>query len=98
MAASGTSAAGPMSLILGAVDDQVVPYADAESGYEQTPGEKLWWLNNAGHLAFSDLCAMGSDQGGLVVILQGRGSRYRARRVIWSSVSAPTDALKVNEP
>ena len=27
---------------LGAVDDQVVP-CDAESGYEQTPGEKLWW-------------------------------------------------------
>ena len=57
MAAGGTSAAGPMSLILGAVDDQVVPY-DAESGYEQTPGEKLLvGLNNAGHLAFSDLCA-----------------------------------------
>jgi hypothetical protein len=74
MAAGGTSAAGPMSLILGAVDDQVVPYADAESGYEQTPGEKLLvGLNNAGHLAFSDLCAMGSDQGGLVVILQETG-------------------------
>lgn len=74
MAAGGTQASDALSLVMGAVDDQVVPYSEAEEGYAQTPGEKiLIGLNNAGHLAFSDLCAMGRARGGLIAILQETG-------------------------
>ena len=95
MAAGGTSAAGPMSLILGAVDDQVVPYADAESGYEQTPGGS-WWGSTTQVTSPLVTCApWAATKAGWWSFCKRRGSRYRTQRVIWSSVSAPTDALKV---
>lgn len=74
MAAGGTLATDAFSLVMGAVDDQVVAYSEAREGYNETPGEKLLLgLKNAGHLAFSDLCAMGRERGGLIAILQETG-------------------------
>ena len=74
MAAAGTMASDAFSLVMGAVDDQVVAYSEAQEGYAQTPGDKmLLGLKNAGHLAFSDLCAMGRERGGLIAILQETG-------------------------
>ena len=74
MAAGGTLASDAFSLVMGAVDDQVVAYSEAQEGYAQTPGDKLLLgLKNAGHLAFSDLCAMGRERGGLIAILQETG-------------------------
>ena len=74
MAAGGTTASDAYSLVMGALDDQVVVYGQAEDGYADTPGDKmLLGLTNAGHLAFSDLCAIGRERGGLIAVLDETG-------------------------
>ncbi|MBN2493426.1 MAG: alpha/beta hydrolase [Deltaproteobacteria bacterium] len=51
-------------LVLGAQDDAVVPYERQQAGYEASPAPKhLVGIANAGHLAFSDLCAMTNADG-----------------------------------
>ncbi len=77
MAAGGTQA-GSLSkstLVLGALDDRVVPYTRQQNGYRQSPAPKrLIGFKNAGHLAFSDLCALTNSRGeDLVAVAQ----RYR---------------------
>jgi hypothetical protein len=71
MAAAG-SQGGPqlgLTLVLGGVADQVVSFANTRKGYDQTPGAKrLIGLGKAGHLAFSDLCLIGADRGGILQI------------------------------
>lgn len=52
------------TLVMGAVDDGVVPYQSQIDGYEAAPASKrLMGLENAGHLAFSDLCGMLNGEG-----------------------------------
>lgn len=76
MAAGGVNP-GPAlrsALILGAMDDGVVDYAQQQDGYETSPSPKrLVGLADAGHLAFSDLCAIGEDQGGLLQVAIDHG-------------------------
>ncbi|MEZ4454530.1 MAG: hypothetical protein R3B09_34075 [Nannocystaceae bacterium] len=71
MAGKGT-VAGPelqSTLVLGAIDDQIVPFASQTSGYDGSPARKrLVGLSAAGHLAFSDLCVLGAEQGGILQI------------------------------
>ena len=76
MASGGTDAGQSLksSLILGGMDDGVAQYAGTKQGYEQTAGNKrLVGIANAGHLAFSDLCMVGRENGGLVQIAQEAG-------------------------
>ena len=76
MASGGTDAGESLksSLILGGMDDGVAQYSGTKRGYEQTIGNKrLVGLANAGHLAFSDLCMVGRENGGLVQIAQEAG-------------------------
>lgn len=71
MAAGGSSevSAGTETVVMGATADQVVPYTQQLDGYAASPKPKRFvGLNNAGHLAFSDLCVLGADQGGLLDI------------------------------
>ena len=50
------------TLILGGVDDAVAAYSGQVGGFESSPSKKrLIGLENAGHLAFSDLCNLGAD-------------------------------------
>ena len=76
MAAGGTSG-GPqvgLTLALGGLADQVVGFADTRKGYDQTPGPKrLIGLAKAGHLAFSDLCLIAADRGGLLNVAMAAG-------------------------
>jgi hypothetical protein len=76
MAAGGVKA-GPAlgsSLILGAQDDGIVKYSSQQSGYESSPVKKrLVGLSGAGHLAFSDLCAIGADKGGILQVAIDHG-------------------------
>jgi len=52
------------SLVMGALDDQVVEYANTKEGYASTePKKRLVGVANAGHLAFSDLCGLQNDKG-----------------------------------
>lgn len=76
MAAGGTKAGKALqsSLILGGMSDGIVPYSSDKSGYGSAPvAKRLVGLTNAGHLAFSDLCALGKDQGGILAIAQKHG-------------------------
>ena len=76
MAADGV-VPGPMlksTLILGALDDHFVPFSTQQDGYRASPARKrLIGLSNAGHLAFSDVCAIGRDKGGLLKIAADHG-------------------------
>lgn len=76
MAAGGVDPGAKLEsvLVLGAVDDQIVSFDRTEDGYDASPTPKaLVGLANAGHLAFSDLCALGADDGGLVDIATRNG-------------------------
>jgi len=66
MAAEGAAPGAALEsvLVIGAMDDKVVPYARQVSGYESSPAKKrLIGLSNAGHLAPTDLCALRNSQG-----------------------------------
>jgi predicted dienelactone hydrolase len=68
MASAGVEAGTSLvsTLIIGGNEDATVPYTRQQSGYESSPRRKrLVGLARAGHLAFSDLCAVGREHGGL---------------------------------
>ncbi|MCG3173574.1 MAG: hypothetical protein GMKNLPBB_01773 [Myxococcota bacterium] len=61
-------------LILGAQDDGIVAWKRQSDGFSTSPKPKrLVGLKNAGHLAFSDLCLIGADQGGILKIARDHG-------------------------
>lgn len=69
MAAGGTKAGEALksTLILGGDQDAIVPPKRQQDGYTSSPKTKrLVLLEKAGHLAFSDLCEVGKEQGGLI--------------------------------
>jgi hypothetical protein len=66
MAAGGTQNGADLkgSLIMGALNDKVVAYSRQQNGFAQSPSPKrLVGIANAGHLAFSDLCALKNKDG-----------------------------------
>jgi hypothetical protein len=77
MAAMGTSAGSTLksSLIMGAGMDGIARYSGQQMGYASSPTPKrlVGIGGNAGHLAFSDLCAIGAAQGGILKIAQDHG-------------------------
>jgi len=71
MAAGGASAGAALrsTLVLGAMDDAIVQYGSQKSGYDSAaPSKRLLGLSGAGHLAFSDLCTLAADQGGILQV------------------------------
>ncbi len=71
MAARGTKAGKQAysTLVMGGIDDAVVPYADQQTGFDKGPAPKrLIGLAKAGHLAFADICIMAKEDGGLLGI------------------------------
>jgi predicted dienelactone hydrolase len=77
MAAMGTSSGATLlsSLIMGAGMDGIARYSGQQMGYASSPTRKrlVGIGGNAGHLAFSDLCAIGADKGGILKIAQDHG-------------------------
>lgn len=77
MAAGGVQPGGSLesTLVLGAQSDAIVAYAGQVGGYTSSPPRKrLVGISNAGHLAFSDLCAVRNTEGqDLVAIAQEHG-------------------------
>jgi hypothetical protein len=66
MAAGGTQAGSSLesTLVMGALNDAVVAYTSQTNGYGSSPARKrLVGIGNAGHLAFSDLCALSNTNG-----------------------------------
>ena len=76
MAAGGAEAGASLesTLVLGGLEDGIVPFTEQQKGYAATPPRKrLVGLGAAGHLAFSDICLLGKDQGGLLQIAEDNG-------------------------
>lgn len=67
MAAGGVDAGSAVTsaLILGGLEDQVVPYTNQQEGFDTTQAatKRLVGLSPAGHLVFSSLCAITNDAG-----------------------------------
>lgn len=62
------------ALIMGGEADGIARYSGQVSGYESTSAPKrLVGIEGAGHLAFSDLCIIGREGGGLLAIAQRNG-------------------------
>jgi hypothetical protein len=77
MAAGGTKAGTTLvsSLIMGAGNDGIDNYSNVTNGYTSSPTKKrmVGVGGNAGHLTFSDLCAIGASGGGILQIAQDHG-------------------------
>jgi hypothetical protein len=62
------------TLIMGGLDDGVARFSQQRQGYMSSPPKKrLVGLSKAGHLAFSDLCFIGRDKGGILAVAQAHG-------------------------
>jgi predicted dienelactone hydrolase len=62
------------SVVMSAADDGIAAPSMQVSGYASTPAPKRFvQLADAGHLSFSDLCAIGASQGGLLAIAEKYG-------------------------
>ncbi len=71
MSAGGTTASPSLvsTLVLGGMDDGIVAYSKLQSAYDTTPARKrLVGVSNAGHGLPTDLCSLGSDQGGILQV------------------------------
>lgn len=76
MAAGGSKPGASLktTLILGASDDTIVNFPTQQKGFTDSPAPvRLVGLANAGHLAFSDICALAVDQGGILALAQKYG-------------------------
>jgi predicted dienelactone hydrolase len=78
MAAGGVDApdgGAPLSsLVMSAADDGIATPSSQVSGYASTAAPKRFvQIANAGHLVFSDLCAIGASEGGLLAIAEKYG-------------------------
>ena len=76
MAARGdkTGTALVSTLVMGAVNDGIASFAGVKNGYTSSPKKKRFVaLANAGHLAFSDLCSIGKDKGGILKVASDHG-------------------------
>ena len=72
MAAGGVLAGEALesTLVLGALEDQVVPFSAQEEGFASSPAKKrLVGLSPAGHLAFSSLCSLRNEAGDDIVTI-----------------------------
>jgi hypothetical protein len=59
------------TLVMGGQADAVANYTGQQNGFNSSPAPKrLVGIKNAGHLAFSDICSVGKDKGGLLGIAQ----------------------------
>jgi Chlorophyllase len=73
LASGGVQAGSSLvsTLVMGGQDDGLVAYTGVKSGYTSSPKKKrLVGIAKAGHLAFSDLCFIGRDKGGILAIAQ----------------------------
>jgi predicted dienelactone hydrolase len=76
LSAGGTEPAEGLvsTLIMGGNEDKLIPATEQKKGYDLSPTKKrLVILDKAGHLAFSDICVLGRDQGGILQLALDSG-------------------------
>jgi hypothetical protein len=83
------------SLVMGAGNDGIDMYSSVQNGYASSPKKKrlVGIGGNAGHLAFSDLCAIGADKGGILAIAQSHGVQVPALIAMLSRDGCKTGQL-----
>jgi hypothetical protein len=74
MAAGGSAPGGDLksSMIMSAGNDGIAQPSGQQTGYDTDtkPAKRFVQIEKAGHLVFSDLCAIGADKGGILAIAQ----------------------------
>ena len=75
LAGAGAAAPEVPLLVVAGDRDGVVPYAPKRDAARDAPDprKRFVGLRGAGHLAFSDLCAVGADRGGALAIAKAHG-------------------------
>jgi hypothetical protein len=74
MASRGVGAGTKSAFIMGGMDDGIAQYSQVKQGYSSAQKKKrLIGLTKAGHLAFSDLCFIGRDKGGILQVALDHG-------------------------
>lgn len=71
MAAGGTTRGGDLAstLVMSAAHDGIAQPSGQVNGYgSSSPKKRFVQIDRAGHLAFSDLCAIGASSGGLLAV------------------------------
>lgn len=82
------------TLVMGGMDDNIVNYPGQQMQYEAAAAEKrLVGLSKAGHLAFSDLCVIGADQGGILQIAEDHGVDVNPLLISLGSDGCDEDSL-----
>lgn len=67
MSARGVDPAPVSTLVMGGLDDQILPFSQQQKGYDaSSPPKRIVGLDKAGHLAFSDICTIAAEHGGLL--------------------------------
>lgn len=62
------------SLFMAGVNDTIIEPSRTEEAHEQAPAPSwLWEIADSGHLAFSDLCAIGAGDGGIIGLADAIG-------------------------
>jgi len=76
LASRGTDAhkSAVSTLVMGGLEDETLPYPNQQEGYEKSAKpRRLVGLSKAGHLAFTEMCALGEKEGGLFQIAVDAG-------------------------
>ncbi|HRW38415.1 MAG: alpha/beta hydrolase [Acidimicrobiales bacterium] len=82
------------SLVMLGTDDGIIPAGTTRAVWEQmAPPKRLVELGDAGHLAFSDICLIGRDQGGLTGLVEEAGLDLPADLLRLASDGCEPDAL-----
>lgn len=76
LSSGGTKAADGLvsTLIIGGNQDELILPSELKKGFDLSPTKKrLVMLDKAGHLAFSDICVLARDQGGILQLALDSG-------------------------
>jgi len=62
-------------LIMGAEDDRITPYSGQVSAYDSSDAAltRLIGIKNSGHMAFTEICTLLEDQGGILAFAKNHG-------------------------
>ncbi len=65
------------SLVMGGMEDGIVPYSWQQRGYEGSPlPKRLVGLADAGHMAFTSFCPIGAEEGGILAAARNAGVEF----------------------
>ncbi len=65
------------AVIIGAMQDSILPFGRQQNGYENSPAPKrLIGLAKAGHMAMTSFCPIGAEEGGILKAAENAGVKF----------------------